>query len=312
MTDSHEEPQGWFNRLRQGLSASSTKIASSLTGLLTERRLDDQTIEQLEDILISSDLGVEAASFLTAQLAEKKFDKNITNEEVRISFSENIEKILDPVAKPINIDKSLKPHVILVCGVNGSGKTTTIGKLAQQWKQDGKTVCLAAADTFRAAAIEQLEVWGKRTGSLVITQSQGSDPASVAYDAIQKSQESQADILIIDTAGRLQNRTELMDELAKVIRVIKKKIPEAPHDCLLILDGTVGQNAHSQVANFQNMVEVTGLIVTKLDGSAKGGVVVALAKKFGLPIHAVGVGESADDLKPFDPGYFSKSLMGLN
>ncbi len=287
-------------------------MVSGITGLLKERRLNGDTLEQLEDLLIGSDLGVEAANLLTIKLAKQRFDKKVTNEEVRTSFSADIVDILTPVAKPIIVDDSLKPQVILVCGVNGSGKTTTIGKLAHQWKEEGKNVWLAAGDTFRAAAIEQLEVWGQRTGTPVIAHPQGSDPAALAFDAVQQSRLDKADILIIDTAGRLQNRTELMDELAKMVRVIKKQIPEAPHDCVLVLDGTVGQNAHSQVQNFGDMVDISGLIVTKLDGSAKGGVVVALAEKFGLPIHAVGVGEGVDDLRPFDPITFSRSLMGLD
>ena len=252
------------------------------------------------------------ASRLIKTLSEHKFDKQVSDREVRETFAKDIELILEPVAKPILIEQSLKPHVILVCGVNGSGKTTTIGKLAQQWKAEGKSVCLAAGDTFRAAAIEQLKVWGERTQTPVIIQPQGTDPAAVAYDAVKKSIDDNHDVLIIDTAGRLQNRAELMDELAKIVRVIQKTLPEAPHNCLLVLDGTVGQNAHSQVATFKEMVNVTGLIVTKLDGSARGGIIVALAEKFALPVHAVGVGEAIEDLRAFDPKIFAQSLMGLD
>ena len=287
-------------------------MVSGVSSLFTDKKLDDVTLEELEDLLITSDLGVSAAGQLTKNLAEKKFNKDITEEDIRTSFADDIADILKPVAKAINIDPSLSPHVILVCGVNGSGKTTTIGKLAQQWKDDGKQVCLAAGDTFRAAAIEQLLVWGQRTGTPVITHPQGSDPAALAFDAISKCRENGTDILLIDTAGRLQNRSELMDELAKIVRVIKKQIPEAPHDCLLVLDGTVGQNAHSQVKTFLDVVNISGLIVTKLDGSARGGVIVSLAKEFGLPVHAVGVGEDALDLRPFNADFFAKSLMGLN
>ena len=287
-------------------------MVSGVSSLFTDKKLDDVTLEELEDLLITSDLGVSAAGQLTKNLAEKKFNKDITEEDIRTSFADDIADILKPVAKAINIDPSLSPHVILVCGVNGSGKTTTIGKLAQQWKDDGKQVCLAAGDTFRAAAIEQLQVWGQRTGTPVITHPQGSDPAALAFDAISKCRENGTDILLIDTAGRLQNRSELMDELAKIVRVIKKQIPEAPHDCLLVLDGTVGQNAHSQVKTFLDVVNISGLIVTKLDGSARGGVIVSLAKEFGLPVHAVGVGEDALDLRPFNADFFAKSLMGLN
>ena len=304
--------KSWFSRLKEGLSASSNKVVSGITGIFTEKRLDEETLEQLEDLLISSDLGVNVANRLIKTLSELKFDKQVSNREVRETFAKDIELILEPVAKPILIEQSLKPHVILVCGVNGSGKTTTIGKLAQQWKAEGKSVCLAAGDTFRAAAIEQLKVWGERTQTPVIIQPQGTDPAAVAYDAVKKSIDDNHDVLIIDTAGRLQNRAELMDELAKIVRVIQKTLPEAPHDCLLVLDGTVGQNAHSQVATFKEMVNVTGLIVTKLDGSARGGIIVALAEKFALPVHAVGVGEAVEDLRVFDPKVFAQSLMGLD
>ena len=304
--------KSWFSRLKEGLSASSNKVVSGITGIFTEKRLDEETLEQLEDLLISSDLGVNVANRLIKTLSEYKFDKQVSDREVRETFAKDIELILEPVAKPILIEQSLKPHVILVCGVNGSGKTTTIGKLAQQWKAEGKSVCLAAGDTFRAAASEQLKVWGERTQTPVIIQPQGTDPAAVAYDAIKKSVDDNHDVLIIDTAGRLQNRAELMDELAKIVRVIQKTLPEAPHNCLLVLDGTVGQNAHSQVTTFKEMVNVTGLIVTKLDGSARGGIIVALAEKFALPVHAVGVGEAIEDLRPFDPKVFAKSLMGLD
>ena len=304
--------KSWFSRLKEGLSASSNKVVSGITGIFTEKRLDEETLEQLEDLLISSDLGVNVASRLIKTLSEHKFDKQVSDREVRETFAKDIELILEPVAKPILIEQSLKPHVILVCGVNGSGKTTTIGKLAQQWKAEGKSVCLAAGDTFRAAAIEQLKVWGERTQTPGIIQPQGTDPAAVAYDAVKKSIDDNHDVLIIDTAGRLQNRAELMDELAKIVRVIQKTLPEAPHNCLLVLDGTVGQNAHSQVATFKEMVNVTGLIVTKLDGSARGGIIVALAEKFALPVHAVGVGEAIEDLRAFDPKIFAQSLMGLD
>ena len=309
---SDNNQKSWFSRLKEGLSASSNKVVSGITGIFTEKRLDEETLEQLEDLLISSDLGVNVASRLIKTLSEHKFDKQVSDREVRETFAKDIELILEPVAKPILIEQSLKPHVILVCGVNGSGKTTTIGKLAQQWKAEGKSVCLAAGDTFRAAAIEQLKVWGERTQTPVIIQPQGTDPAAVAYDAVKKSIDDNHDVLIIDTAGRLQNRAELMDELAKIVRVIQKTLPEAPHNCLLVLDGTVGQNAHSQVATFKEMVNVTGLIVTKLDGSARGGIIVALAEKFALPVHAVGVGEAIEDLRAFDPKIFAQSLMGLD
>ena len=302
----------WFKRLKSGLSKSSNKVVSGISSLFTEKKLDDATLEELEDLLITSDLGVAAASEMTRNLAAKKFNRDISEEDIRVSFANDIANILKPFAKPIQIDPSLKPHIVLVCGVNGSGKTTTIGKLAQQWADEGKKVCLAAGDTFRAAAIEQLQVWGQRANIPVITHPQGSDPAALAFDAVGKCIEDQIDILLIDTAGRLQNRSELMEELAKIVRVIKKQTPEAPHDCLLILDGTVGQNAHNQVSTFLEMIKVTGLVVTKLDGSARGGVIVSLAKKFELPIHAIGVGEAARDLRAFSPEVFAKSLMDLD
>jgi fused signal recognition particle receptor len=305
------ERRGWFQRLKSGLSRTSDKLAGGITALFTKRKLDTKTLQQLEDLLITSDLGVATAAKLTANLAHEKFDKEVTDEEVREAFAADIARILEPVARTLKIDGANRPHVVLVCGVNGSGKTTTIGKLAQQWKAEGKTVWLAAGDTFRAAAIEQLQVWGERAGVPVIARPQGSDPAALAFDSLSQAREAGADVLVIDTAGRLQNRAELMDELAKIVRVIKKQVPDAPHDCLLVLDGTVGQNAHNQVKVFRKMVNVSGLIVTKLDGSARGGVVVALAEDFALPVHAVGVGEQPDDLRPFEARAFARGLMGL-
>ena len=313
MSAEQQEPErrGWFQRLKSGLSRTSDKLAGGITALFTKRKLDTKTLQQLEDLLIASDLGVATAAKLTANLAHEKFDKEVTDEEVREAFAADIARILEPVARTLKIDGANRPHVVLVCGVNGSGKTTTIGKLAQQWKAEGKTVWLAAGDTFRAAAIEQLQVWGERAGVPVIARPQGSDPAALAFDALSQAREAGADVLVIDTAGRLQNRAELMDELAKIVRVIKKQVPDAPHDCLLVLDGTVGQNAHNQVKVFRKMVDVSGLIVTKLDGSARGGVVVALAEDFALPVHAVGVGEQPDDLRPFEARAFARGLMGL-
>lgn len=309
--DQQPERGGWFQRLKSGLSRTSDKLVGGIAALFTKKKLDDATLQELEDLLITSDLGVATAAKLTSNLAAEKFDKEVTNEEVREAFAGDITDILEPIAKPLVLNPTNRPHVVLVCGVNGSGKTTTIGKLAQQWKSEGKNVWLAAGDTFRAAAIEQLQVWGERAGVPVVARPQGSDPAALAFDAMTEARAARADVLIIDTAGRLQNRAELMDELAKVVRVIKKHTPDAPHDCLLVLDGTVGQNAHNQVKVFREMVEVTGLIVTKLDGSARGGVVVALAQDFALPVHAVGVGEQANDLRPFEARAFARSLMGL-
>ncbi|MDE0808136.1 MAG: signal recognition particle-docking protein FtsY [Alphaproteobacteria bacterium] len=313
MSAEEQEPErkGWFQRLTSGLSLTSDKLVGGITALFNKKKLDAATLQELEDLLITSDLGVATAAKLTANLAREKFDKEVTDEEVREAFAADITEILAPVAEPLEINPSNRPHVVLVCGVNGSGKTTTIGKLAQQWKTEGKTVWLAAGDTFRAAAIEQLQVWGQSAGVPVVARPQGSDPAALAFDAMNEARGAGADVLMIDTAGRLQNRAELMDELAKVVRVIKKQAPDAPHDCLLVLDGTVGQNAHNQVKVFREMVDVSGLIVTKLDGSARGGVVVALAEDFGLPVHAVGVGEQPDDLRPFEARAFARGLMGL-
>ncbi|GHD40098.1 hypothetical protein GCM10017083_03020 [Thalassobaculum fulvum] len=306
------EKKGWFARLREGLSKSSRRLVDGISGLFVKRRLDAATLEELEDLLITADLGVETAAKLTANLAREKFDKEVTGDEVRAAFAADIAEILAPVAVPLEPrEVPNKPFVVLMVGVNGSGKTTTIGKLARQWTGAGKKVVLAAGDTFRAAAIEQLRVWGERTGCPVIEKPHGSDAAALAYDALVEARARGADVLLVDTAGRLQNKAALMDELAKVIRVLKKQEPDAPHATVLVLDGTVGQNAHQQVKAFREMVDVTGLIVTKLDGSARGGIVVALAQSQGLPVHAVGVGEGADDLRPFEPRAFARSLMGI-
>ncbi len=307
---SETEKRGWFQRLKSGLARSSAKVAGSITGLFTKRKLDRALLDELEEALIAADLGPTTASRLTQALAKDRFDKEITEQEVREIFATEIAAILKPVAQPLTLS-ARKPHVVLVVGVNGSGKTTTIGKLAQSYKKAGKKVMLAAGDTFRAAAVEQLKIWGERAGVPVVARETGSDAAGLAYDALAKAREESADLLLVDTAGRLQNKTELMAELQKILRVIRKLDPEAPHDILLVLDATTGQNAHSQVEIFKTMCEVTGLIVTKLDGSAKGGVLVALAEKFKLPVHAVGVGESAEDLRPFDADAFARGLMGL-
>ena len=304
---------GWFEKLKAGLGKTSGKITNSIGALFTgKRRLDDAALEELEDALIMADLGVETAQRLTARLAKARFDQDVDEMEVREAFAADIGEILTPVARPLDVDRGLKPHVVLVCGVNGSGKTTTIGKLAKQYTDAGKSVMLAAGDTFRAAAIEQLQVWGERTGAPVIARDIGADAAGLAFDAVTAAKNQGVDILLVDTAGRLQNKTELMDELKKVVRVIKKVDETAPHDTVLVLDATVGQNAHAQVETFKQAVDVTGLVMTKLDGTAKGGVVVALADKFTLPVHAIGVGEGADDLRPFSADDFARNLMGLD
>jgi fused signal recognition particle receptor len=308
---------GWLQKLKQGLSKSSQKVTeslaslSNLSSLIGASKLDASSLEEVEDALIGADLGTASASRLAAAMRKHKFEGAVTAQSLAAALADAIAEILKPVAKPLLPNPSHQPHVVLLVGVNGSGKTTTAGKLAQQWQQDGKKVMLAAGDTFRAAAIEQLQIWGARTGTEVIAGDQGGDAAALAYTALEKAKKNQADILIIDTAGRLQNRTELMDELGKIVRVIRKLDDTAPHDSVIVLDGTVGQNALSQVKAFRQAADVTGLIVTKLDGSAKGGVVVALAEEFGLPVHAVGVGEGADDLQPFDADEFARALTGV-
>lgn len=308
---------GWLQKLKQGLSKSSQKVSeslkslTSLSSLMGATKLDAASLEEVEDALIGADLGTKSAARLADAMRKHKFDGPVTSDSLAAALADAIAEILHPVATPLVPDPVHRPHVFLLVGVNGSGKTTTAGKLAQQWHQQGKTVMLAAGDTFRAAAIEQLQIWGDRTGTQVIAGDQGGDAAALAYAALEKAQKEQADILIIDTAGRLQNRTELMDELAKIVRVIRKLDASAPHDSVIVLDGTVGQNALSQVKAFQQAADVSGLIVTKLDGSAKGGVVVALAEEFGLPVHAVGVGEGADDLQPFDAQEFANALTGV-
>lgn len=307
-----EKPKkGWFARLKEGLSKSSSKLTEGITGIFTKRKLDDEALEELEELLITADLGPTTAAKVTAELARTRFGKEVSPEEVKTTLAAEVAKIVGPVAKPLEINPALKPHVILVVGVNGTGKTTTIGKLARQLRAEGKTVMLAAGDTFRAAAVSQLKIWGERTGCPVIARDTGADAAGLAYDALEQARREGVDVLLIDTAGRLQNKTGLMEELRKIVRVIKKIDETAPHTTLLTLDATTGQNAHSQVEVFRDMVNVSGLILTKLDGSARGGVLVSLAEKFKLPVHAIGIGEGVYDLRPFDADQFAKSLMGL-
>jgi len=280
-------------------------------GRTPRRVLDDDMLEQLEELLISSDMGVDTAVQITANLAEGRFGKKLSTAEIKSALAEEIARVMDPVARPLPIYNK-KPQVILVVGVNGSGKTTTIGKLASQFQRAGKSVVIAAGDTFRAAAVGQLQVWGERAGVPVMTAAEGSDPASLAFEAMGQAEQDGADLLMIDTAGRLQNRADLMEELSKIIRVIRKKDPDAPHNTVLVLDATTGQNAVNQVEVFQRMADVTGLVMTKLDGTAKGGVLVSLADKFALPIHAIGVGEQIDDLDAFDPQEFAAALTGVS
>jgi len=300
----------WLQKLKDGLGKTKAKVTDQLSSLLGKPKIDAASLEEVEDALIAADLGTQSAMRLAAAIRKYKFDGPVTRESLASALSDGITEILEPVAKPIVVDGSGNPHVVLLVGVNGSGKTTTAGKLAQQWRSEGKTVMLAAGDTFRAAAIEQLQIWGERTGTEVVAGNQGGDAAALAYTAMEKARAAGTDVLIIDTAGRLQNRTELMDELAKILRVIRKLDETAPHDSIIVLDGTVGQNAISQVKAFQDVADVSGLIVTKLDGSAKGGIVIALAETFGLPVHAVGVGEGADDLQPFAARDFANALTG--
>lgn len=302
---------GWLDRLSRGLGRSSAKLAGGITGLFTKRKLDQSAIDELEELLIMGDLGVATAGNLAGSLAKTRLDKEISADEVKSLLADEITAILDPVAQPLVIDRTQKPFVVLVCGVNGSGKTTTVAKLAYQWRQQGHQVMLAAGDTFRAAAIEQLQIWGERAGCPVVAAEIGADAAGLVFDAMERAKAEHADVLLVDTAGRMQNKKDLMAELEKIVRVIQKLDGSAPHSVLLVMDATIGQNAHAQVETFKEMVDVTGLVVTKLDGSAKGGVVVALAEKFALPVHAIGVGETLDDMHPFEARAFARSLMGL-
>lgn len=308
-----EQPRAsWWQRLKSGLSRSSSSIGQGITDLFTKRKLDEETLEDFEDVLIRADLGLTVASRIVDAVGKNRYGKEIEGEEVKAILAAEVTKALEPVAKPLVIDETKKPFVILMVGVNGAGKTTTIGKLASKLSSEGKKLMLAAGDTFRAAAIEQLQIWGQRVGAPVITRAQGSDASGLVFDALEEASAAQSDVLLIDTAGRLQNRTELMAELEKVIRVIKKKDETAPHAVLLVLDATVGQNALSQVEIFGKVAGVTGLVMTKLDGTARGGILVALAEKFKLPIHFIGVGEGIDDLEPFDAADFGKAIAGLD
>jgi fused signal recognition particle receptor len=304
------EPKGWFARLASGLKRSSDQLTGSITSVFTKRKLDNATLEELEDVLIQADLGIETATAITDTLRRDRFDRDVSGEDVRAVLAAEVEKVLGPVALPLEIDTSQKPFVILMIGVNGSGKTTTIGKLAQKFADEGKSVMLAAGDTFRAAAIEQLQIWGDRTGAGVVSRPAGSDASGLAFDAVTQARAEGRDVLIIDTAGRLQNRDELMNELEKIIRVIKKVDSSAPHATLLTLDATTGQNALRQVEIFGQRAGVSGLVMTKLDGTARGGILVAIAKKFGLPVHFIGVGESVGDLEAFTAADFAQAIAG--
>ena len=301
----------WLSRLSAGMGRTASKLSDGITGLFTKRKLDAATLDGLEDLLIEADLGIETAERIAGALKKGRFDKGISPDDVRAVLAAEVARVLEPVAKPLVIDAANKPHVILVVGVNGSGKTTTIGKLAAQMRREGRNVMMAAGDTFRAAAIDQLKVWGERTGCPVIAREVGSDSSGLAYDALREAKDKACDVLLLDTAGRLQNKQALMDELEKVIRVLRKLDPSAPHDVILVLDATTGQNALNQVEVFRQRAGVSGLVMTKLDGTARGGILVAISAKHGLPVHAIGVGEGIDDLAPFAPEEFARAIAGL-
>jgi fused signal recognition particle receptor len=303
---------GFFSRLKEGLSRSTQKLSTGITTVFVKRKLDEAALEELEELLLGADLGPRATRHVLGEFRSSRFGKDVTDQEIKTALAEEITKILAPVAIPLEIDRSHAPHVVLVVGVNGTGKTTTIGKFAQFYREQGFRPMLVAGDTFRAAAVEQLQIWGERTGVPVVSGKPETDAAGLAFGALERAKREGADLLLIDTAGRLHNKTALMDELTKIIRVIRKLDPTAPHSVLLVLDATTGQNAVRQVEVFQEMVDVDGLIVTKLDGSARGGVVVALAYEFELPVHAVGVGEQAGDLRPFVAEEFARGLVGTD
>ena len=308
----NEQPkQSWWRRLSSGLKRTSASIGTAVADLVTKRKLDHAMLDDIEDVLLRADLGSEVAARIAQAVGHGRYDKAISADEVKAVVAAEVEKVLNAVAKPLVIDATHKPFVLLMVGVNGSGKTTTIGKLAAKFSGEGRKVMLAAGDTFRAAAIEQLKVWGERTGSPVISGTQGSDAASLAFNAMTSARDDKRDVLLIDTAGRLQNKAELMQELEKIVRVIRKVDASAPHAVLLVLDATVGQNALSQVEVFARTAGVTGLIMTKLDGTARGGILVALAEKFKLPVHFVGVGEGVDDLSDFTARDFARAIAGI-
>ena len=310
MNDQSAEKQSWWQRLSGGLKRTSASIGGAVTDLVAKRRLDQAMLDEIEEVLIRADLGVETAARIAAAVGEGRYDKSITADEVKAVVATEVEKVLTPVAKPLLIGER-KPFVALVVGVNGSGKTTTIGKLAAKFRAEGRSVMLAAGDTFRAAAIDQLNIWGGRSGASVIARAPGADAAGLAFDALTQARGEDVDVLLVDTAGRLQNKAVLMDELQKIVRVMKKVDPAVPHAVLLVLDATVGQNALSQVEVFRDIAGVTGLVMTKLDGTARGGILVAIAAKYGLPVHFIGVGEGIDDLAPFSAKDFARAIAGI-
>ncbi len=310
----HSSEGGWFSRMAKGLGKTANKLSKGLTDIITKSKLDQDMLDELEEVLIAADLGPKTAAKVIEEFSKDRFGKDISEEEIREALADVMADILAPVAFPLKINKPEKgPYVILTCGVNGAGKTTTTGKMAKQYTEElGLSVIIAAADTFRAAAVDQLAVWAKRGGAKIYFKDVGADSASVAFEAYERAVEENTDVLVIDTAGRLQNKKNLMEELKKIVRVLKKKDENLPHSVLLVLDSTTGQNAYSQVETFKKMVDVTGLVVTKLDGSAKGGVLIGLADQFGVPVHAIGVGETVDDLRPFNARDYARSLMGLD
>ncbi|HXP29851.1 MAG TPA: signal recognition particle-docking protein FtsY [Stellaceae bacterium] len=303
--------QGWLGRLKSGLARSSQRLSEGITAIVGRRRLDERALEELEELLIGADLGAQIAGEFAGRLRRTRFNQEVSAAEIRAALAEEVVKSLSLIDRPFVVDPAHKPFVVLVIGVNGSGKTTTIGKLAKHFRAAGKQVVIAACDTFRAAAVEQLKIWGERSGVPVLARATGSDAAGLAFDAFEEAKKRGADLLLVDTAGRLHNKADLMAELQKIVRVLKKVEAKAPHAVLLVLDATVGQNAHAQAETFRDMIGVTGIVMTKLDGTAKGGVLVSLAEKYGIPVHFIGVGESIDDLKPFEAAAFARSLVGL-
>jgi fused signal recognition particle receptor len=310
MNDSTQK-QSWWQRLSGGLKRTSSSIGTAISDLVSKRKLDAAMLDELEEMLIRADLGVDVAAKIAAAIGQGRYEKEISSDEVKTVVAAEVEKVLAPVAKPLKIEGA-RPFVVLVSGVNGSGKTTTIGKMASRFRAEGRKVMLAAGDTFRAAAIEQLKIWGERTGAPVIAREPNSDAASLVFEALTAAKAQDIDVLLIDTAGRLQNKTGLMEELEKIVRVMKKVDPSAPHAVLLVLDATVGQNALSQVEIFQKVAGVTGLVMTKLDGTARGGILVALAARFGLPVHFIGIGEGVEDLAPFTARDFARAIAGID
>jgi fused signal recognition particle receptor len=307
-----EPKRSWFDQLRRGLARTTNALSDNLAGALVKRKLDDETLDRIEEVLIKADLGVAMAGRIRGRLAKGRYDRGPTPEAVREVVASEIATVLAPLAQPFDVSAGAAPRVFLVVGVNGTGKTTTAAKMAHQFKRQGLKVMLAAADTFRAAAIDQLKVWGERVGAEVVAKAVGADPAGIAFEAFERARAGQADVLLIDTAGRLQNKSDLMAELAKIVRVLKKIDESAPHGVILVLDATTGQNALAQVEIFKQIAGVTGIVVTKLDGTARGGILVAIAERFKLPINAIGIGEGLDDLKPFDAQDFARAIAGAN